>query len=173
MKITALIRAAAPYARPVLASVAIGWGIGVLADTAKQRKAELYELQAAIAEGTGVLAGIQQDIASGHTVLAHLQRSVMALEERAATAERIVQQMQQRAAGLHSGGTVVAEPVNKRADEEAVDEPAPPVAAGPVATEPGCTHTQCVLIHPHAGPAILTGDAARLAGMPTEVADAA
>lgn len=130
MKFTALIRAAAPYARPVLASVAIGWGLGVLADTTKQRQAELQELQAAIAEGTGVLHGIQTDIASGRAVLDQLERTVMQLEERADTAGRIVEQMQQRAAGLHSGGTVVAEPVNKRADEEAVDEPAPPVADG-------------------------------------------
>lgn len=130
MKIAALIRAAAPYARPVLASVAIGWGLGVLADTTKQRQAELQELQAAIAEGTGVLHGIQTDIASGRAVLDQLERTAMQLEERADTASRIVEQMQQRAAGLHSGGTVVAEPVNKRADEEAVDEPAPPVADG-------------------------------------------
>ncbi|MFG2070984.1 hypothetical protein ACGFKZ_29405 [Micromonospora tulbaghiae] len=27
--------------------------------------------------------------------------------------------------------------------------------AGPVGTEPGCAHPECVLAHPHAGPAIL------------------
>jgi hypothetical protein len=32
-------------------------------------------------------------------------------------------------------------------------------------TEPGCTHDDCVLMHPHAGPAILSSDAAREAGL--------
>ncbi|MEV0805732.1 hypothetical protein [Micromonospora sp. NPDC050200] len=30
------------------------------------------------------------------------------------------------------------------------------VPEGPVSTEPGCTHPNCVLEHPHAGPAVLT-----------------
>lgn len=131
MKFTSLIRAAAPYARPVLASVAIGWGLGVLADTAKQRQAELQELQAAITEGTGVLHGIQTDIASGRAVLDQLERTVMQLEERADTASRIVEQMQQRAAGLHNGaGPAVAQAFKERADEGTEDQPAPSVAAG-------------------------------------------
>lgn len=47
--------------------------------------------------------------------------------------------------------------------EPAVDEqptPTEPPAAAPVATEPGCTHPQCVLEHPHAGPAVLDTPAA-------------
>jgi hypothetical protein len=152
MKITALIRAAAPYARPVLASVAIGWGLGVLADTAKQRQAELQQLQEAITEGTGVLAAIEQDITSGRAVLEQLGRTVMQLEERADTASRIVEQMQQHAAALHNGtepATVLCiapecgqsghsrttgdQADKERADEEAGEQPAPPVAAGPAA----------------------------------------
>lgn len=34
------------------------------------------------------------------------------------------------------------------------------VAQGPVDTEGGCRHAGCVLDHPHAGPAVLTEEAA-------------
>lgn len=44
-------------------------------------------------------------------------------------------------------------PVPAYADEAPI--PDPPEA--PVATEPGCTHPDCILEHPHAGPAILGG----------------
>lgn len=39
------------------------------------------------------------------------------------------------------------------------------VETGPLPTEPGCEHDGCVLMHPHAGPAILTPDAALQSGM--------
>lgn len=39
------------------------------------------------------------------------------------------------------------------------------LATRPVSTEPGCEHPECVLTHPHAGPAILTADGAREAGL--------
>lgn len=34
------------------------------------------------------------------------------------------------------------------------------VPVGPVATEPGCAHPDCVLEHPHDGPAVLDSEAA-------------
>lgn len=41
-----------------------------------------------------------------------------------------------------------------------VGEPGPEfdrsgLPAAPVATEPGCSHPECVLPHPHSGPAVL------------------
>jgi hypothetical protein len=35
----------------------------------------------------------------------------------------------------------------------------------PVSTEPGCTNDACVLVHPHAGPAIVSDEGARAAGL--------
>jgi hypothetical protein len=35
----------------------------------------------------------------------------------------------------------------------------------PVSTEPGCTNDDCVLVHPHAGPAIVSDEGARAAGL--------
>lgn len=54
--------------------------------------------------------------------------------------------------GIVAGATIEAGPA---------ETPAP----APVATEPGCQHEACVLIHPHAGPAYLTPEAAELMGL--------
>lgn len=40
-----------------------------------------------------------------------------------------------------------------------------PPAEAPVSTEPGCTNDDCVLVHPHAGPAIVSDEGARAAGL--------
>ncbi|MFG3709213.1 hypothetical protein ACGF7U_31405 [Micromonospora sp. NPDC047670] len=53
------------------------------------------------------------------------------------------------------------------AEAAAVDE----VPQGPVATEPGCTHPDCVLEHPHAGPAVLTTQASPADGVDEPAGD--
>ncbi|MFI6162242.1 hypothetical protein ACIA59_20150 [Micromonospora haikouensis] len=45
------------------------------------------------------------------------------------------------------------------------------VPQAPVATEPGCTHPDCVLEHPHAGPAVLAAQASPADGVDEPAGD--
>ena len=44
-----------------------------------------------------------------------------------------------------------------RSEERDDSEPVVPIPGGPVATKPGCQHAECILEHPHSGPAHLAG----------------
>lgn len=48
---------------------------------------------------------------------------------------------------------------------EMYDVPLALLDDAPVSTEPGCTNDDCVLVHPHAGPAIVSDEGARAAGL--------
>lgn len=54
--------------------------------------------------------------------------------------------------------------------EEIIDHPVllpGMLPVGPVETEGGCQHDECVLEHPHPGPAVLTAEGAAAVGAPT------